>query len=154
MKYDLIAGGFVVRDKKVLLIDHKKLEQWLPFGGHIEPGESPHEALIRECKEELPGLELRFLQFPEPPFKREIEIPMNLNVHVHSMPADNTTPEPHLHYCINYLCTTKSKNFDYNRDELRGFRWFNEKDLGLEKNMPENIKEFSLYSLDLAKYLI
>lgn len=31
---------------------HRKLQMWLPPGGHIEPGELPDEAAIREVLEE------------------------------------------------------------------------------------------------------
>ncbi len=43
---------FVVREGKVLLHWHRKLGMWLPPGGHIEPGELPDEAAVREVFEE------------------------------------------------------------------------------------------------------
>jgi 8-oxo-dGTP pyrophosphatase MutT (NUDIX family) len=43
---------FVVSDRRVLLHRHVKLGMWLPPGGHIEPGELPDEAAIREVQEE------------------------------------------------------------------------------------------------------
>jgi 8-oxo-dGTP pyrophosphatase MutT (NUDIX family) len=43
---------FVVRDGKVLLHRHRKLGMWLPPGGHIEEGELPDEAAVREVWEE------------------------------------------------------------------------------------------------------
>ena len=46
------ATGFLVRDEKVLLVHHRKLGMWLPFGGHLEPGEDPAQALLREAQEE------------------------------------------------------------------------------------------------------
>ena len=39
--------------KKVLLVDHKKAQLWLPTGGHVEIDEHPRDAVIRECFEEL-----------------------------------------------------------------------------------------------------
>ena len=36
----------------VLLHQHKKLGRWLPPGGHIDPGETPWEAAVREVREE------------------------------------------------------------------------------------------------------
>lgn len=38
--------------KKLLLHKHKKLNMWLPVGGHIDFGETPIDAAIREAKEE------------------------------------------------------------------------------------------------------
>ena len=43
---------FVVREGKVLLHRHRKLEMWLPPGGHIENDELPDEAAVREVWEE------------------------------------------------------------------------------------------------------
>ena len=39
---------FVVWEGKVLLHFHRKLGMWLPPGGHIEEGELPDEAAVRE----------------------------------------------------------------------------------------------------------
>ncbi len=46
------ATGFLVRGGQVLLLNHRKLRMWLPFGGHVDPGEDPIEALYREAREE------------------------------------------------------------------------------------------------------
>jgi 8-oxo-dGTP pyrophosphatase MutT (NUDIX family) len=43
---------FVVWEGKVLLHRHRKLGMWLPPGGHIEEGELPDEAALREVWEE------------------------------------------------------------------------------------------------------
>ena len=51
------ATGFLVRDGKVLLVNHRKLKKWLPIGGHIEAGEDPAQALRREVREEV-GLDI------------------------------------------------------------------------------------------------
>lgn len=49
----LIAYFVVVDGDFVLLGDHRKSGRWLPGGGHVEPGESPHETVRRECLEEF-----------------------------------------------------------------------------------------------------
>ena len=38
---------------RTLFIYHKKLNSWLPPGGHVEANESPEEAARREVKEEV-----------------------------------------------------------------------------------------------------
>lgn len=48
------------RERRVLLIRHRRLGTWLPVGGEIEDGESPLEAARRELLEET-GLEGRFV---------------------------------------------------------------------------------------------
>lgn len=49
---DFTVATFVVRDRQVLLLWHRKLQMWLPPGGHIEPNELPDEAAVREVWEE------------------------------------------------------------------------------------------------------
>lgn len=49
---DFTATAFVVWRGKTLLHKHKKLNLWLPCGGHIEANELPDEAAVREVKEE------------------------------------------------------------------------------------------------------
>ncbi|HJO60034.1 MAG: NUDIX domain-containing protein [SAR202 cluster bacterium] len=46
------ATGYVVWDQSVLLHWHKKINLWLPPGGHVEPNEDPVEAVLREIFEE------------------------------------------------------------------------------------------------------
>ena len=51
-----LVSYFVVFDEvnnKILLVDHKKAELWLPPGGHVEIDEDPADTVIRECMEEL-----------------------------------------------------------------------------------------------------
>jgi 8-oxo-dGTP diphosphatase len=40
------------RGKQVLVIEHRRLQTWLPIGGELEPGETPLEAAARELREE------------------------------------------------------------------------------------------------------
>lgn len=49
---DFTVAVFVAHEGRILLHWHKKLQRWLPPGGHIEPNELPDEAAIREVMEE------------------------------------------------------------------------------------------------------
>ncbi|HLF70607.1 MAG TPA: NUDIX domain-containing protein, partial [Dehalococcoidia bacterium] len=53
MERHLTVSGFVVHQGRVALHWHRKLACWLPAGGHIEPGEDPVEAVLREIAEEF-----------------------------------------------------------------------------------------------------
>ena len=46
------VATFVVRRGRVLLLFHAKLGLWLPPGGHVEYGELPDDAAVREVFEE------------------------------------------------------------------------------------------------------
>lgn len=52
-----VATVYVVVDGAICLHEHDRLEMWLPPGGHIDRGETPHEAALREVHEET-GLEV------------------------------------------------------------------------------------------------
>lgn len=53
-----VAAAALVRDGQVLLCHRRADRAWYPDawdlpGGHVEDGESPHDTLVRECREEL-----------------------------------------------------------------------------------------------------
>ena len=63
----ITATVYVVNNDKVLLHQHKKYKTWFPLGGHVEVDEFPHEAAIREAKEES-GLDVRLVETEIAPF--------------------------------------------------------------------------------------
>ena len=119
---DRVVAGYIVSNYKVLLVNHKELDKWLPFGGHIEENETPDDALRREAKEEL-GIEIEFLQYPESRKgnKREYALPFYVDVH----PIE----ENHLHYCLFYLCKMKSRTISPNLEEINAYGWFSRENL-------------------------
>jgi 8-oxo-dGTP pyrophosphatase MutT (NUDIX family) len=82
-KIDFTVAIFVVHDDKVLLIHHRKLDKWLPLGGHIELDEDPEQAALREAKEES-GLDVELLGERPPttsPGTRGLIAPRFLDIH-------------------------------------------------------------------------
>lgn len=59
------AGGLVVRESLILLISTQEGKRWQLPKGHIEQGETPEEAAVREVREET-GVTGRILA-PLPP---------------------------------------------------------------------------------------
>jgi 8-oxo-dGTP pyrophosphatase MutT (NUDIX family) len=82
-KIDFTVAIFVVREHKVLLIHHRKLDKWLPLGGHIELDEDPEQAALREAKEES-GFDVELLGERPPttePGTRALIAPRFLDIH-------------------------------------------------------------------------
>jgi 8-oxo-dGTP pyrophosphatase MutT (NUDIX family) len=82
-KIDFTVAIFVVHDGKILLIHHRKLDQWLPLGGHIELDEDPEQAAVREAQEES-GLDVELLGERPPttgPGTRALITPRFLEIH-------------------------------------------------------------------------
>jgi 8-oxo-dGTP pyrophosphatase MutT (NUDIX family) len=59
-KIDFTVAIFVVHAGRILLVHHRKLDKWLPLGGHIELDEDPEQAALREAREES-GLDVELL---------------------------------------------------------------------------------------------
>ncbi|HZF00269.1 MAG TPA: NUDIX domain-containing protein [Methylomirabilota bacterium] len=82
-KIDFTVAIFVVHDDAILLIHHRKLDKWLPLGGHIELDEDPEQAASREAKEES-GLDVELLGERPPttsPGTRALIAPRFLDIH-------------------------------------------------------------------------
>ncbi len=67
MQREFCASAYVIDPftKKILLVKHKDYNRWTQPGGHIEKGEIPEEAAIRETYEET-GIKVKILgeRFP------------------------------------------------------------------------------------------
>jgi ADP-ribose pyrophosphatase YjhB (NUDIX family) len=83
------AVGILVRDDKVLLVFHKKLNIWLAPGGHMEKNELPHVAAEREFLEET-GVKVKAVSATNSLIGVESEyLPTPLCVNLHWVSEDN-----------------------------------------------------------------
>lgn len=65
MERHFTVTGYVVHNGRTLLHWHRKLQMWLPPGGHIEPDEDEIQTVLREVEEET-GLVVRIIPQPLP----------------------------------------------------------------------------------------
>src|SRR3989344_131555 len=112
---DFTVCIYIVFENMLLLHKHKKLNIWLPPGGHIELGEDPNEAAIREAKEES-GLDIELLgesrSYPGSPYgSRDLIAPRFLNRHFYDT--------SHAHEHINLAFFARAKSADA-RHEVEG----------------------------------
>lgn len=52
--FPVSTGGVIIKDDKILCLEHLKCKSKFTHSvGHVETGEEPYEAMVRELKEEL-----------------------------------------------------------------------------------------------------
>lgn len=102
------VGGILVRDGRVLLGLRSAAAAWLAdawdvFGGHVEPGESAEQALVRELREEL-GIDATGWRAVGE-IAGERPEPWRLRVFaVHAWDGEPTNLQPHEHAALRW-CT-------------------------------------------------
>lgn len=83
----ITASGLVIKGGKAILIFHPYIKQWMQPGGHIDDGESPIEAAIREVYEET-GILCESIEGQLDP----------IDIDLHEIPANQRKGEgTHLH---------------------------------------------------------
>jgi 8-oxo-dGTP pyrophosphatase MutT (NUDIX family) len=101
------GSAIVVGPRGVVLLRHKRLGFWLQPGGHIDEGEAPWEAALRETAEET-GLEASFAG----------DAPQLVHVDVH--PGGRG----HTHLDLRYLIDGGSADPRPGDDESQQIGWF------------------------------
>ena len=122
-KIDFTVAIFVVSDGQVLLIHHRKLDQWLPLGGHIELDEDPEQAAVREAREES-GLEVELIGERPPttsPGTRALIAPRFLDIH--------RINDTHEHIGLIYWAQPKTGSLALAAGEHHDIRWCSAEDL-------------------------
>lgn len=132
MESQFTATGLVLNERadKALLIFHKKLQLWLPAGGHVEMNELPHEAAVREVFEET-GITATILD-PSPDLaltsKRESQIPAPRWILHELIPAYQDKPT-HLHYDFIYQMQAACEMCVHAEREVESAKWFTRQEL-------------------------
>jgi len=149
MRKDFVATAFIVRGQKVLLVKHKKLGLWLPVGGHIEPGETPGEAMHREVLEES-GLKVDVLGGQCIECSDENVSMLLMPHHMQIELIKHAKEEAHHHIDLIYFCKAKEGRERLNRAEALEIRWFSEKELDLPE-ITENVRILGKKAIELAE---
>ena len=140
---DFTVAIFVVHDNKILLIHHRKLDQWLPLGGHIELHEDPEVAALREAKEES-GLDVELLGERPPttgPGTRALIAPRFLDIH--------RITDTHEHIGMIYWARPKNGSLQLSTDEHHDIRWCSVEDLDkLQPPMSKAVKWYCRKALE------
>lgn len=104
----LVSYFVPVDGDHMLLVDHRKAGLWLPPGGHVEPGEHPHAAAARECREEL-GVNADFI----------CDAPLFLTVQRTVGASEHT--DISLWFALR---ADRQAQYAYDKGEFHAIRWF------------------------------
>jgi 8-oxo-dGTP pyrophosphatase MutT (NUDIX family) len=120
------------------LVDHPRLGEWMPPGGHVEPEESAAEAAVREVLEET-GLAVRLVPGPAVPvpegFPHAAVEPAWWIVQMRADP-DGHTAEPHIHVDHVFVAVA-SGAVPIGRPGHR-FAWFSAEDVAVAEGIAED----------------
>jgi 8-oxo-dGTP pyrophosphatase MutT (NUDIX family) len=117
------GSAIVVGLRGVVLLQHKRLGFWLQPGGHIDGGESPWNAALREAREET-GLDVRFAGDGEPRL-------VHVDVHAGG--------RGHTHLDLRYLVDGGDADPSPPADESQEIGWF-DWDAAIERAGDERLK--------------
>ncbi|MGA7833604.1 MAG: NUDIX domain-containing protein [Acidimicrobiales bacterium] len=104
--HHLTASAFVVSARGVILHRHRRLGIWVQPGGHVDGGESPDAACVRETKEET-GLDVR-----------QLDPILLFHVDVHA------GPNSHTHYDLRYVVVAQPVDPEPPEGESPDVFWF------------------------------
>lgn len=125
------------RGDRVLVIEHKRLQTWLPIGGELESGETPLEAARRELREET-GIVATFQ-----PIAHALD----------GVPSGYLGYEEHvagskgLHMNFVFVVPVPEGTEVTPNDEFAAYRWVDRAELA-DLRSPLNVRQFGDLALD------
>ena len=124
MERHFTASVYIFHEAKTLLLFHKKLQKWLPPGGHVETNETPSEAAIREAFEET-GIEVELIMQENILIDQAnaTSIPRPYLCLLENIPAWGTVPS-HQHIDFVYVARPSFQNSAFNQKEEQILKWF------------------------------
>lgn len=137
------ATTIIVHKEKVLLHMHKKLDIWIPVGGHIDCDELPEEAALREIKEES-GLDVELYN---PDKQVDMKDAKQLLRPIHIVLEDISKHHQH----IDFIYYAKANTFEViSQDgETDNLKWFTAEEIKKLEGAPDDTKVLSLEAIKL-----
>jgi 8-oxo-dGTP pyrophosphatase MutT (NUDIX family) len=123
--------------ERVLVIEHRRLQTWLPIGGELEAGETPLEAAHRELREET-GMAGDFRALAG---ALDGVPPGLIGYEEHPAGSKGT----HMNFV--FVCAVAAGAVVQPNDEFGAFRWVTRAELDALES-PLNVRQFGYLALD------
>ncbi len=145
IEYKTIAAGYLVRDGKVLLVHHNGFDKWVPPGGHIEPWETPADAVVREFEEET-GLIVEPISVLPTAFVGDsnstpISLPFHMDIETEAFDS------PRIGYFYYLKEVGEPGTIKHQEEELYGIDWFGPDDLQSLQAF-DQVRALAKYAID------
>ncbi|MDE1823066.1 MAG: NUDIX domain-containing protein [Candidatus Micrarchaeota archaeon] len=137
------ATCIVISNGKALFVMHKKLNKWMPPGGHVEPNETPIEAVQREAMEET-GFKAKIIDTygPEKVVGNDEVVEEMIRPLAIMLETVNYKTGVHKHFDLIYLATVDHPEGATN-EEGNEIGWFS-KDEVKDLSTFDNVKKITL----------
>jgi len=151
------ATAFIVDSKKrTLLLWHKRLQRWMPPGGHLDPDETPDEAAKRECKEET-GLDVDIVGADQPDLfagnsseGRMLKKPIAMLLEeIPASPERGEAAHQHMDFLFIARPLDESQATSMAEEESEKMRWFTRADVESLDDASEIFSNVKTYILDI-----
>ena len=132
MTFPAVVRAFVFNPEgKVLMAQHKAGTPWVLPGGHVEPGESIHSAMIRELQEEF-SLEARFFDMDHEEMlhhrgKKLAHHPLPISIYDLSYTSKDGKDKSRTEYV--FLMESDSQVWKIQSEEIHEYKWFEVDDI-------------------------
>ncbi|MDP9235961.1 MAG: NUDIX domain-containing protein [Chloroflexota bacterium] len=157
MERHFTVSGFLVEHGRTALHWHRKLQIWLPPGGHIDPDEDMVQAVVREVREET-GIAAEIVPHVElPAFSNLPQLPPPLAIIVADVPDG-----PHQHIDMSYALRPVAGAPRMPPEEGHEFVWVSEAELrsndlllvascGVDIPIAEDVRVIALQAIALVQ---
>jgi len=162
------ATAFVIdirkeKPQRTLFLWHKRLQRWMPPGGHMEPNELPEETAKRECEEET-GLDVDIIGDAQANVFVNTEnegrmLKKPFTMLLENIPASEERGET-AHQHMDFVFLARPINIDQvlnmNEHEAEEMKWFTKQDI---ENLPareiyDNVRMYALEIFTLQSYML
>ncbi|AGN02277.1 NUDIX hydrolase [Salinarchaeum sp. Harcht-Bsk1] len=142
------ATTYVVVEGAVALHRHVRIGKWLPPGGHVDRGELPHEAALREVEEET-GLDATIVAEQDDvgsPTVEPLPQPHHLqlaDVNIYGEAGSADAQVGHQHVDLVYYAAADERTIDPASDEepADAWEWFDADDLAEDGALDPDVAE-------------